>query len=148
MAQVDIKSASITDVRAALTRMGAAVKRNKDKIKQKTMETTGVALGAVGGGLAGFFMGGRAAAIEKDTTIVGDAAKEEAMKIMGYVDPDLAGGLVLAGLGLAGVGGKKSAGALLFAGSGVLAYWSGSKAFDLAKARAYGEGFEKQGRIY
>jgi hypothetical protein len=136
MAKVDIASTTKTDALAALSRMGAAVKRNKDKIKQKTQDTMGVALAAGGAGVAGWFMGGRAAAIEQDTSLVTEEQKEEKMKLFGYVDPDLAAGAALALAGLAGAGGKKSSGAMLSAGSGILSYYVGSKAFDVARARA------------
>jgi hypothetical protein len=81
-------------------------------------------------------MGGRAAAIEQDTSLVTNEQREEAMKLFGYVDPDLAGGAALVLAGLSGMGGKKSSGAMLNAGSGVLSYYLGSKAFDIARARA------------
>lgn len=136
MAKVDIASATKTDALAALSRMGASVKRNKDKIKKKAEDTMGVAISAGGAGLAGWVMGGRAAAIEQDATLVTEAQKEEAMKLMGYVDPDLAAGVTLSLLGLSGMGGRKGSAAMVSGGSGILSYYVGSKAFDAARARA------------
>ena len=136
MAKLDLANASKQDALAALSRMGAAVKRNKDKIKKKAEDTMGVAIAAGGAGIAGWLMGGRAAAIEQDSSLVTEAQKEEAMKLGGYVDPDLALGAALTIAGLYGVGGKKSSNAFLNAGSGVISYYTGSRAFDMARARS------------
>lgn len=128
------KEASRGQLIEAFTKMGAGIKRKKEKYQKKIDAGMSVAVSAAGAGGAGWVMGGRQAAIEKDTSLVTPEQKEEAMKLMGYVDPDLAAGIVFSLGGLA-MKGKYSQSVTDF-GSGILSYYVGSKAFDAARERA------------
>lgn len=120
---------------AALTRLGSAAKKNKDAIKQKTEDTMDVVYAAAGAGGVGWYMGGRKHAVANDASLATVEEKEEAMKLFGAVDYDLAVGATLTLMGLSGIGGK-AASTLKGLGTGVLAYYAGSKAEQAAFERA------------
>ena len=64
-----------------------------------------------------------------------DYDPEEGVTIMG-MDLDLAAGVVLVGVGLTGMAGKKNSEYLKYAGAGALSYWFGTFMEDKFLTRA------------
>ncbi len=133
MAVLNFSGASNTEVAKADDRLTARVTRIKEASKRAGETTMGLLLAALGGGAAGAYMGHRSAVIEMDTEL-NDEEKQEAGKLFGLVEPDLAAGLVLT-LGSM-LGGKMMAQGALDAGTGVLGYYAGARGYKMAEEQA------------
>ncbi len=126
MATLNLSGASNAEIAKADDRLTSRVARIKDAAKRASETTMGLLIAGLGGGAAGAFMGHRSATIEMDDTLT-EEEKQEAGKLFGVVEPDLAVGLVLT-LGSM-FGGKMAGQGALDAGTGVLGYYAGNRGF-------------------
>ncbi len=131
MAQLNLSGASNTELVKADDRLTSRVARIKATSKQAAETTMGLVLAGIGGGAAGAYMGHQSATIEMDDTL-NEEEKQEAGKLFGVIEPDLAAGLVLT-LGSMFAGKMMGQGALDM-GTGVLGYYAGERGFKTAQA--------------
>ena len=133
MADLNFSGASNTEIAKADDRLTGRVTRIKDASKRAAETTMGLLLAGLGGGAAGAYMGHRAAVIEMDDSLTPEE-KQEAGKLFGIVEPDLAAGLLLT-LGSM-LGGKMMGQGALDAGTGVLGYYAGHRGYKMAEEQA------------
>jgi hypothetical protein len=118
------------DLVDGFNRMAKRAKSYKEKAAQTAADTMELALAGGAAFGVGYWIGNIKGVHAADGT-----DPEEDLKLFG-LDKDLAVGIVLAGVGLTGMGGKKMSGAARAAGQGVLSYWAGSAGERMAIERA------------
>ena len=113
------------DLVNGLSKLQKRARNLKAKAAESAETVMDLALAGAGAFGVGYYVGG----IKRD--IAAGAATEEDLKLFG-MDKDLLAGLVLAGVGVTGLAGKKTSGYLTAAGTGVLSYWAGNMGETMA----------------